>query len=399
MKLRCLPEDFQVEELTEFRTAPGPFSLYRLEKRSLGTPEAVAAILRRWRLPRPVLSYGGLKDRHACTVQHLTIRHGPPRHLHDRNFDLRYLGPAPRAFVPGDIVANAFRLVIRDLSQSDARRAVEELPVVQQDGLPNYFDDQRFGSLGRSGQFVAHAWCLGDYQRALWLALADPNPHDRPAQREVKRILQQHWGDWPACRAALPRSHARSVVTYLADHPTDFRGAVARLRPDLRSLYVAAFQSFLWNRLLADVLRQWLAADTLCDVPLHVEPVPFFRYLPERQRAPLHALQLPLPAARSRQLAGPWLPALEQILGVLGLQLRHLRIKYPRDTFFSKGQRAACVCPQIDEHRLLPDELHPGRQKLLLAFRLPRGCYATILVKRLFQLRPPASDAPGDSAG
>jgi tRNA pseudouridine13 synthase len=392
MKLRCLPEDFQVEELTEFRSGPGPFSLYRLEKRSLGTPEAVEAILRRWRLPRAVLSCGGLKDRHACTAQHLTIRHGPRRHLHDRNFHLRYLGPAPRAFSPGDIAANSFRLVIRDLSEAEAQRAAQQLPLVQHDGIPNYFDDQRFGSLGRSGQFVAHAWCLGDYERALWLALADPNAHDRPQQREAKRLLRQHWGDWSACCTALPRSHARSIVTYLAQHPTDFRGAVARLRRDLRTLYVAAFQSYLWNRLLAEALRQQIAPPLLSDVPLHVEPVPFFGHLPEALRQPLHALQLPLPAARSRHEAGPWLPVLERILAGLGLQLRQLRIKYPRDTFFSKGHRAACVCPTLDEHAVQPDDLHPGRHQLLLAFRLPRGSYATILVKRLFALQVPAAD-------
>ena len=34
---------------------------------------------RRWRLDLSRLSYGGLKDRHAQTVQYLTVRHGPRR--------------------------------------------------------------------------------------------------------------------------------------------------------------------------------------------------------------------------------------------------------------------------------------------------------------------------------
>ena len=45
MKLKRLPEDFQVEELTALNTDGGPFALYRLTKRSIGTPEAVTAIL------------------------------------------------------------------------------------------------------------------------------------------------------------------------------------------------------------------------------------------------------------------------------------------------------------------------------------------------------------------
>src|SRR2546425_8917597 len=34
-------------------------------------------------------------------------------------------------------------------------------------------------------------------------------------------------------------------------HPTDFKGALERLRPELRGLYLSAYQSYLWNRMLA----------------------------------------------------------------------------------------------------------------------------------------------------
>ena len=61
MKLKCLPEDFQVTELTDRPThGRGSFAIYRLTKRSLGTPEAIDAILWRWNLARQQVSYGGL---------------------------------------------------------------------------------------------------------------------------------------------------------------------------------------------------------------------------------------------------------------------------------------------------------------------------------------------------
>ena len=51
MKLKRLPEDFQVEELTAFAPGPtGEFALYRLTKRGLGTPETIQAITRRWQV-------------------------------------------------------------------------------------------------------------------------------------------------------------------------------------------------------------------------------------------------------------------------------------------------------------------------------------------------------------
>src|SRR5690606_37801741 len=103
----------------------------------------------------------------------------------------------------------------------------------------------RFGSLGESGEFIAWPWILGDYERAVWLALADPTPSDQAEEREEKRLLREHWGDWHKLKQLLSRSHRRSIVTYLCDHPTNFRGAIARIRVDLRSIYVAAFQSAL----------------------------------------------------------------------------------------------------------------------------------------------------------
>ncbi len=82
MKLRQEHADFQVEELTDVTpAAEGPFSFYRLEKDGWTTPDALAAIRRRWKLEARRVSYGGLKDRHAQTVQYITILHGPRRNL------------------------------------------------------------------------------------------------------------------------------------------------------------------------------------------------------------------------------------------------------------------------------------------------------------------------------
>ncbi len=140
---------------------------------------------------------------------------------------------------------------MRDLSRAETERALERLQSVTADGLPNYFDDQRFGSLGRSGEFIGQAWLRGDHERALWLALAEPLPFDRSADKAQKAILRECWGRWAEAKARLDRSSARSIVTYLVDHPADCRGAFARLNRQLRSLYFSAFQSHLWNLLLS----------------------------------------------------------------------------------------------------------------------------------------------------
>ncbi len=207
MKLKCLPEDFRVEELPLVAAErAGPYAFYRLTKRSIGTIEALAAIRRRWNLAGKSMSYGGLKDRHAVTIQYLTIAGGPAKSINEPNLTLEPLGRLPRPYGPQYLKGNRFELVLRDLSGEELERALGEIAMVPRDGLPNYFDDQRFGSVGYSGEFIAHAWLAGDHERALRLALAEPNPFDRSGTKAEKAILRAHWGEWGEAKARLERS-------------------------------------------------------------------------------------------------------------------------------------------------------------------------------------------------
>ena len=383
MKLKSLPDDFEVEELSDFPLKGGSFAVYLLTKKSLGTPEAITAVAARWNIPRHAISYGGLKDKHAVTRQWVTIQRGPRHDLKQEHFTLAYQGQADRAFGPHDISANRFHVVMRNLTQRAADDIVAQRESIARDGVPNYFDDQRFGSLGASGEFIAKPWCLGDYERALWLALAEANPHDRPGDKVEKELIRDLWGKWIECKAALPKSSRRSIVTYLCDHPTRFREALALMRQDMRSLWLAAFQSDLWNLILSAWLQQHVDPSRLQSVTLATANVPFFTELTDVERTLLAGTPLPLPSARLKLEPGPILTLYEQVLADEGLSLRELRVKYPRDAFFSKGERSALLIPRELRIHSGDDDVYPGRQRVTLQFVLPRGCYATILVKRL----------------
>ena len=384
MKLKSLPEDFEVEELSQFPLDGGPFAVYLLTKRSLGTPEAVTSICNRWNIPRAAIGYGGLKDKHALTRQWLTIHRGPRRDFQQDNLSLSYQGQANRPFGPQDIAGNRFVIVMRNLTSAKADQIVAERDALAKFGMPNYFDDQRFGSLGESGEFIAQPWCRGDYERALWLAIAEPNSHDRPIDREEKKIIHEFWGKWDESKARLSKSSRRSVITYLVDHPTRFRDAFALIRQDLRSLWLAAYQSDLWNRCLATFIGSEVAIDQQFRVQLATAEVPFFRALGEEELNRLEDQVLPLPSARLHLEEGPVQQLYEQVLGSQGMALRELRVKYPRDSFFSKGDRSVIVRPSEFRADLSgEDELNDGRQRVTLRLVLPRGSYATILVKRL----------------
>ncbi|MBX7102960.1 MAG: tRNA pseudouridine(13) synthase TruD [Gemmataceae bacterium] len=387
MKLKQTPDDFQVTELTAVSPSAGPFALYELEKRGWTTPDALASVRSRWKIDFRRLSYGGLKDRHAFTRQHFTIFRGPQKGLVHHDVSVRYLGQINRPFTSADIEANQFQITLRKLSETAAAAATARASEVARFGVPNYFDDQRFGSTDGE-EFAARLMVLGRYEDALRLALAGDYVHDKSAVKREKATLLKHWSNWAECKSALERGHARSIVDYLVHHPTDFKGAVARLRPELQGLYLSAYQSFLWNRMLAAFVSAVVPADRTMMLKLKLARVPAASFLSETELGQL-SCELPLPSARLKlEPDSPWHPIIEAALADQGFSLSAMKLPGLREPFFSKGSRPAWVMPARFSAEPGADELHAGYSRLRLGFELPRGSYATIVVKRLTQSVP-----------
>ena len=221
MKLKRLPEDFQVEELTPVEAGEqGRFTLLPAGQAGLGTLEAVEAICRRWNLSGRQVSYGGLKDRHAVTIQYLTILDGPERSLHESSFDLEPLGPARPPLRPAALP----RQPVPDRPPRPDRRGRRPRP-----------SPRSRASRGRPAELLRRpAVRLGRVLRRVHRpGLAEGRPRAGPAagagraqpvrplgrRRPQKAILRDCWGRWAEAKARLERSSARSIVTYLVDHP------------------------------------------------------------------------------------------------------------------------------------------------------------------------------------
>jgi len=392
MKVKRQREDFIVREISHFATQAagqrggGGHAVYHLQKSGLGTPEAASEILSIWNLPRRNLSYGGLKDRHALTSQTITIFGGPAENIEQPGFTLTYLGQSPREFTPQDIECNEFDVTLRELTPQRSARLVGTLQGTQW-AIPNYFDDQRFGSLGESGRFVAQPWCLGDYEQALFLAIAEANPHDRSEDRAQKEILRTYWGDWNTCKERLERSHRRSIVTYLVDHPSGFKKAVALIRKDLRGIYVAAFQAKIWNEIVSRKLSRSVPADQLIVQHATGGQWVFPKQLPAELLAELRNCRIPLPSGRQTQWP-PGIPEiLDEVLSEFGIERHKLRFSHPRDVFFARGLRDMLLVPRLSIVEEGSDEYGAeGTRKLRLCFQLAPGQYATMLIKGLDML-------------
>lgn len=365
MKLKQRPEDFRVEELSRLEPGPtGEFSLYRLEKSGIGTPEALRVVGRDWRLDPKTIAFAGLKDRYGITGQTVSIRNGPRENFGGKGFKLNYLGRGERAAGRGALLGNRFRIVVRDLSREESDRVAARAAACADDGFPDYYDDQRFGSLrGAGGRFIAKALMVGDAETALKIAIASPSREDRSRTKRRRRLLRDHWGDFAGLVRRLDASVERRICERLAQGAS-FAEAYRILDRALRSLHLSAYQAHVYN----ECLRRAIGPEG----PRHEgADGPYVFY--EGDPGPLRQRVFPLASGDA-----PADPLLDQVLEEEGVDRGRLQA-----LGFRNGVRDAVAFPE--EVLVGPpegDEANPGRKSLALSFRLGPGSYATMLLKR-----------------
>ncbi|HEX7898417.1 MAG TPA: tRNA pseudouridine(13) synthase TruD [Planctomycetota bacterium] len=376
MKIRQKPEDFVVTELSRYQLASqGPFALYRLVKWDIGTIEAVRNLGHAWKLQRAAISFGGLKDRHARTEQVVSIRGGPDRGFDGSTFKVEFLGRSKDPISRASFSGNRFEITVRDLTE------IPDVEPIKRFGVPNYFDDQRFGSLrGTDGEFIGRALVRGENEKALRLAIASPSGEDRKQARELKTLIRDRWGDWKGLREALPQGVERAVAAYLADRPGAYGFAFERLDPDLRILYVSAYQSWIWNRTLAALVK---ALPDVFEVEYAAGRHAFWRALSPADQDRLAELAIPL-ITPSQKYEGPVAEVVAKILAEDQVEQRQFRLKKLEKTFFGKGVRDVLIAPAGLKASSGDDDLNRGKRKMTLWFELPKGSYATVVLKRLF---------------
>lgn len=383
MKLKVLPEDFVVKEMAHLSLKPSaPYRVYLLEKKGWNTVDLLLRIARKYNLPYRLFSYGGKKDRHAHTFQYVSVKHPADLTTVDKNFSLKAIGYMDRPMGPDLIKGNAFDITLRALDDEEVLRLVRQVDEVKEFGYPNYFDDQRFGSLDRERGFMAERLLKKHYKGALEIYLTAIYKEEKREAKERKRLFRQHWGDWNACLSYAKTTMEKKIFALLTQKPKAFLEALRLIPGEELSLFFAAYQSFLWNELLRRILKELKLE--LTAVPGAAGPYLFYRRLDEGQLLYLKTLELPLAAKRMDFPDALSERLFKGILEERGLKPSHFNLSKIRQAFFKSTLREAIVIPY--DLKIEPpeaDDLYPGKQKIRFSFTLPRGSYGTMLIKRL----------------
>jgi len=400
-RVKSTPDAFRVNEISNYPLPDpnGTYTVLRVESRDWEQHELGAAIARRLGLPPAAVHWAGTKDRRAVAERLLSYRGPPP--VEELGLPRVVVLGAYRArdgLMLGHHFGNAFDILIDELSVPapqalDAFRATEaELRAA---GFwPNFFGPQRFGEVRPVTHEVGRQLVRGDVAGAIetYLTAAAPGVPDGAGDRARRTYATTH----DAVRALREFPHEyrfeRSLLERIArgDPPDRVLRALGR---ELRLLFVHAFQALLFNR--------WLSRRHARGVPLE-RPVPGDRILRLGRDGSVRS-QEGIPVAQDNVaecealvrrggalLAGPLVgyetPAAEGPAGEILEEL--LRDEEVDRTMFrlpaipeiaSRGAWRPALLP------MPPLGLHPDGEGVRFRFALPKGAYATVLLREFLK--------------
>ncbi len=259
-RYKCAPEDFVVDELPAYApSGEGEHLLVQIRKRGLSTHEAVARIARVLGLAPAQIGVAGLKDAQGVTSQWISVQ-GVERArldgLGEHGIEVLQAERHKNKLRVGHLRGNRFRIRLREIEPSSDTALRGVFDELVRRGVPNYFGEQRFGMRGDTWR-IGRALLLEEWNEAVaWLA-GRPGPHDSGRVLRARELFDA--GDFERAAQAWPGGFrvCIRVCRALAKSGGNARRALYAIDHGLLRFYTSAYQSWLFNALLARRLEQF----------------------------------------------------------------------------------------------------------------------------------------------
>jgi tRNA pseudouridine13 synthase len=382
MKIKEKLEDFVVSEIADiYPEGKGEYSLYMLKKLNISTWDALGKIAKKLRISMDSINYGGLKDKKAIAHQFITIKGGPKRDIKEKEFELIYLGKTTKPMSKDLLIGNKFEIIVRDF-QIEEKKFDREIELVRKFGLSNYFNEQRFGSIKSSKEFAAKEIILGNYEKALYLMMAEGSAVDIEKTRKFRECLKKHWGNFEKCLEFAKVNWEKNLLNFLITHKPSkrtFKRALNLVDKEYLFFLGNAYQSYLWNEVLKEVILR--LEIPYFEISYLLGKLFFYKEVPADKWEILQNLKLPLPSPKLKFKEKFENLNLEEIYNEIckreGLDnIKNLR-SFIKGLIFKTYPRPAVIFPEKLEWEKLDNTT------IKIKFTLEKGAYATLVVKRL----------------
>lgn len=358
-------EDFVVKEQADHDISEdGDAVIAEMKKFNLTTLEAIRELSNVLHVSRKRFGYAGNKDKRAITTQYISVEGLDAedlQHVFIPDVELEVLGRGDQ-INPGTLDGNSFEIVIRNIGYPEDTVEQRITDIVDELGgwIPNYFGPQRFGDRRPITHEVGREMLKGNYEEAVWIYIAKPSDEE---YEKIRKVREDLWETREVEKAAekFPEQfrYEKILLYHLAKSPDDYAGAIKRLPEGLQRLFIHAYQSFVFNKALSELI-----ADGFDDTDAEL---------------PLVGYQTAL-----REDSGD--DTIQAALEEDGVKQEDFKLQdFPH--LRTEGEYRKCFTPFRNFELLSTDsdDLNMNKNQATVSFNLDKGSYATVFLRELMK--------------
>jgi tRNA pseudouridine13 synthase len=338
-KIKEVPEDFVVDEIFPIKTLEkGEYSIFKLTKKNRNTDDIIKVLVDRLHIKRKNIGYAGIKDKKAITSQYISIFKVKPEKVKQIDFidaSLGFIGSANEPITLGSHTGNKFKITIRN---------VDINPKTHLQSIPNYFDEQRFS---KKNAEIGKCIVKKDFKKAAELVL-QTNPVFQDKMRE-----------------------------FLDSHNNDHIGALRIIPKKRLLLYIHAYQSLLFNRILSNYLSNKKIPCKKVEYSQGEFLFPEKEFF-EQKKAPLIGFGTEIKNHGTSEI-------IKEVMKKEKIELRDFIFqKLPEFSQEGEERDMFVKVDNLQVSELEDDDLNPEKKKLTIEFSLQKASYATMVIRALF---------------
>lgn len=356
--------DFIVTELASHDTGEGDHLIVKLRKQNMTTMEAIDTLSNILHISKDRVGYAGNKDKRAITEQYISIEgvtEEDVNQIFTDEFQLEVVGRNGHIGL-GNLDANRFEIAIRNLNLPIEDIRNRTLKIVDElDGkFPNYFGQQRFGSSRPITHQVGRHILKGNFEEAVWTYIAKPYDQE---YKSIRKVRQELWEtrqvEGMAEKFPKHYRYEKALLYHLTKNEEDYKGAIKRLPEGLQMLFIHAYQSWVFNRVLSQLIEEG--------------------WYDEKYEIPLVGYKTELKEDRPGELV-------QEVLDEEGVDQEDFRLQdFPELRSEGSYRRGFADFRNFEILDIDEDDLNMTKNKMRVKFDLPKGAYATVLLREIMK--------------
>ncbi|MEM0493347.1 MAG: tRNA pseudouridine(13) synthase TruD [Candidatus Thermoplasmatota archaeon] len=406
-KLRFLPDDFIVDEISVYppKKENGAYTIAEVSTKNWETNLLIRTMAKRLHIARSRISFSGTKDKRATTTRLMSFMQVPLETLNKlkiKNVEIKNAYTSDKPVTIGDHVGNSFSITIRNIEPMVTVKDIKDTlsPILSANGFPNFYGIQRFGITRPLTHLIGKHIILGEFKEAVMTYIAEPfEGEDEQLYSLRKRVRKTN--DYSEALKQYPDNltFEKAILNRLVNKPDDFINALTVLPKNLLTMFVYAYQSYIFNKILSERIKKGLPLNQA--IPGDIV-VPMSQGITKKDYSvvvtPDNITKVNKQLNKGRACVTGLLIGHSSLFakGEMG-EIEHDIINSekidPRDFIVpelpflsSAGSRRSLLARLLNfKYEYNEDNLNPGKKALHLEFTLDKGCYATSLLREIMK--------------